>query len=172
MNTVSASLQEKQCKIILTSTISSPFLSAFDLTEFEDCFYQGYYHQNQPDGKGIIIYKNGDCYYGKLKNEKHCYLQTCAGEIEDNVMKGKGYFFPAMGGVIEGHFENHFANGFCLVSFPNGDQFKGFLRDGQINGKGIKYTANTNSWTYQIYENGEPVQELYKGEGEPINIGI
>lgn len=38
----------------------------FAITEFDDGFYQGYYHGDLPDGKGIIIYKNGDCYFGNL----------------------------------------------------------------------------------------------------------
>ena len=76
-----------------------------------------------------------------------------------------------MGGVIEGQFENNFANGFCSVSFPNGDRYKGFMREGQFHGKGIKYTSSTNSWVYQIYERGEPAEEIYRGEGEPIDIG-
>ena len=45
-------------------------------------------------------------------------------------MKGKGHFFPALGGVIEGYFDNHYANGFCTVYFANGDTYKGFMKGG------------------------------------------
>lgn len=86
-------------------------------------------------------------------------------------MNGKGYFFPVMGGVIEGQFENHFANGFCTLIFANGDKYQGFLRNGQMHGKGIFYSAGSNSWKYCQYEKGEPIVELYSGEGELLNIG-
>ena len=100
------------------------------------------------------------------------HSQNSAGELDHSVMKGNGYFFPAMGGVIEGQFENHYANGFCTVTFGNGDHYKGFLRNGQLHGKGIRYTSATNVWTYQIYENGKSIHELCRGDGEPVNIGL
>lgn len=77
-----------------------------------------------------------------------------------------------MGGVVEGQFDNHYANGFCTVFFANGDSYKGFLVQGQMHGKGIKYTRSSDTWAYNVYTQGEPVQEIYKGEGEPINIEI
>lgn len=77
-----------------------------------------------------------------------------------------------MGGMVEGQFDDHFANGFCHLNFENGDKYKGNLQNGEIHGKGIKYTASTNSWVYQAYEHGEPVHDIYKGDGEPINIGL
>lgn len=86
-------------------------------------------------------------------------------------MRGSGYFFPVMGGVIEGQFDNHFANGFCNVSFANGDSYKGYLKDGQMHGKGVMYSRNSDSWMYSIYDNGEPVQHIYNGQGEPIDLG-
>ena len=142
------------------------------MTEFEDCFYQGYYHQSLPDGRGIIIYKNGDCYYGRASVLVPQLTSGCAGEFDESVMRGRGYYFPAMGGMIEGQFDDHFANGFCTVQFASGDSYKGFLKDGQLHGKGIQYTRGSDTWTYSMFEHGEPLQMLYSGDGEPINIGM
>lgn len=87
-------------------------------------------------------------------------------------MKGKGYFFPAVGGMVEGQFDNDYANGFCTVTFPNGDQYHGFLKNGEMHGKGIFYSASTNDWKYCYYEYGNLVHEIYEGEGEPVTLGF
>lgn len=70
---MSTSPKEKEgCEILLYQRLFNFFVRlVFETTEFGDCFYQGYYHKNLPDGKGIIIYKNGDCYFGK-----HSYSVT------------------------------------------------------------------------------------------------
>lgn len=61
---MSTTVQDKEgCYSILSSKLII-WLAALVLTEYEDHYYQGYYHEELPDGKGIIVYKNGDCYYG------------------------------------------------------------------------------------------------------------
>ena len=54
--------------------------------------YEGYFKDNNIEGKGTMKWKNGDMYQGELKNGK---------------MNGYGRFIPQNGAVNEGHFKDN-----------------------------------------------------------------
>jgi antitoxin component YwqK of YwqJK toxin-antitoxin module len=40
---------------------------------------------------------------------------------------------------IEGFFQDGLPNGYCIVYFPEGQIYKGMMKDGEMNGNGIYY---------------------------------
>ena len=59
--------------------------------------YNGNWKENRKEGKGIMIYKNGNKFEGIFK--------------EDKVYIGNGYIYYENGDIYNGHIENGMKNG-------------------------------------------------------------
>ena len=73
----------------------------------------GWWDNDQTNGLGICIYKNGDQYYGNFKNGKRCgwgkyisYDYKYEGEWRSDMMHGYGQYINNNGEVKNGHWKN------------------------------------------------------------------
>lgn len=83
-----------------------------------------------------------------------CFVKNCG------FFKGKGKLIDCFGNVIEGTFLKHKADGYCEISYKNGDKFSGNMTGGCREGKG-KFIDNVNKSEYE----GEWKMDKREGSG-------
>ena len=156
--------------------------------KYEDGEYKGELKNNKRDGKGIMIYNNGNKYEGEWKNDVKEGKFTVTynsgnkyeGEFKDNVRKkgiyiflngdkyigefndkrnGKGIFYYKNGNKYEGNFVEDKRDGYGVMFYNNGDVYKGNWVAGRKEGKGLYY-YNDGSRYEGDFEN-----DMMNGEG-------
>ena len=80
-----------------------------------------------PNGKGKMIWKNGDIYEGEWKNDNK---------------EGKGIYYKNDGSKYDGYFKNGLQEGKGIMYYANGDRYEGDWVKGKWEGKGIYYYLN------------------------------
>lgn len=100
------------------------------------------------NGKGKMIYSNGNTYEGDFVNGKR---------------EGQAVFTFKNGQIYTGRFSNDRINGKGKMSFPNGGVYEGNWVDGRIEGQGI-YTAKDGG-----YHSGEWKNNKSNGYGKDYN---
>ena len=98
-----------------------------------------------PHNRGILIYKNGDRYYGNFENGKKnkigiYYFKKSGGkyqgEWEDNKMNGYGKYFYPNGTIYEGFFKNNKRHGYGVLITSKGDKYITFWNEGNVSDYG------------------------------------
>ena len=120
--------------------------------------------------EGEIKYKNGDIYFGKIKdmkphgsgklmmNNKDIYN----GEFLNGVFHGKGKYIFVEGDTFEGNFRNGKGHGYGIKKFKNGDLYKGNFENDHYHGYG-EFTFNDKTTFKGNFSYG-----FADGEGEKI----
>ena len=98
-----------------------------------------------PHGRGILIYKNGDKYYGNFENGKKSRIgiyyfkkngAKYKGEFKENKMDGYGKYYYPNGTVYEGYFKENKRHGFGILTTSKGDVYKTFWKEGDVSDYG------------------------------------
>ena len=123
--------------------------------EISYVFSQGTYKgavnsNNMPNGKGTLVYNNG---------------QTYAGDFVDGLYSGSGTLTNAKGQKYVGTFVKGVMLGKGIATWPNGNRYEGEFAANQPDGKG------TFSWQGGSYR-GHFADGEFEGEGEIIRNGI
>jgi len=101
--------------------------------------YQGEWHQNLKQGKGVFKYQNGDVYEGSWsKGMKH----------------GAGIYTYSSGDRYEGMFKDNLLHGKGTLISANGDRLEGVWLNDEIHGDAILTTASGQCYK-EVYEKGE-----------------
>ena len=86
--------------------------------------YEGTFVDSKREGKGKIIYENGDTYTGNFKSDK---------------MHGQGTFTWSTGDKYVGNFYNSLFSGNGTYYWKNGDRYEGAWTKGERTGNGTYY---------------------------------
>ena len=131
--------------------------------------YEGDFVNEEFEGKGKYICKNGDYYIGnfvknKFEGEGEYFYKNgdkYKGTFMDGYQNGKGIYYKK--GIIEyeGDFIKGEYEGQGRLNFPNGNYYVGHINKGKMNGYGKLYNENKKL----IYK-GNFINEIYDGEGE------
>ena len=116
--------------------IQSPF-------KYKSYIYFGEYmvDKNIAHGRGILIYKNGDKYYGNFENGKKSkkgifYFSKKGakykGEWTSNKKNGYGVYYYPNGTIYEGNFKENKRHGFGILKTSNGDIYETFWNEGNV----------------------------------------
>ena len=134
-----------------------------------DCVekYVGDIVNAKKNGKGIIIYKNGDKYEGDFKDNlkdgfgKYQYKNgdIYEGHFKYDLKEGKGTYIYNEGEKYEGDFHLDKKHGKGIYYYDNGDRYDGEFLMGVAHGKGIYYYKDGSK-----YE-GEYANDLKDGNG-------
>ena len=134
----------KRHKEILDDGIEVQIQSPFKYNSF---IYFGEFsvEKNIPHGSGILIYKNGDKYYGMFQNGKKniagiYYFKKNGGRYEgewkDNKMNGYGKYFYPNGTIYEGYFKDNIRDGVGILTTSKGDVYKTIWKGGNVSDYG------------------------------------
>ena len=134
-------------KIPLNDGVEIQIQSPFKYNSF---IYFGEFmvEKNIPHGSGILIYKNGDKYYGMFKNGKKniagiFYFKKNGaryeGQWKDNKMDGYGKYFYPNGTIYEGYFKDNKRHGVGILTTSKGDIYKTIWKDGNVSDYGRIY---------------------------------
>lgn len=93
--------------------------------------YEGSYNMNQMDGRGKLIYTNGDKYEG---------------QFSDDCLHGQGILTYANGDSYEGGFEEDFKTGQGTLTFASGGSVCGLWEKNKLNGKGYYENADKSKY--------------------------
>ena len=118
--------------------------------KYESYIYFGEYRvdNNIPHGRGILIYKNGDKYYGNFENGKKSKIgifyfknknAKYKGEWENNKMNGYGIYHYPNGTIYEGYFKDNKRHGFGILTTSKGDIYKTIWNEGNVSDYGKIY---------------------------------
>ena len=109
-----------------------------------DYIYNGFFQNNEFNGKGLMINKDGSSLFGDWVNG------ICTGK---GILKINNLY------EYEGDFVGNKKHGFGIEKYPDGSKYEGEFLDNKKNGKG-KY-LNGRGETYE----GEFKNDLFDGEG-------
>ena len=118
--------------------------------KYDSYIYFGEYRadNNIPHGRGILIYKNGDKYYGNFENGKKSKIgifyfknkgAKYKGEWENNKMNGYGIYHYPNGTIYEGYFKDNKRHGFGILTTSKGDIYKTIWNEGNVSDYGKIY---------------------------------
>ena len=125
--------------------------------------YEGKFKNDSREGKGIFTYANGDKYEGDFFNEKrdgqgvfnYANDDRYEGKWKDNQINGYGVFVWANGNKYEGEWKEGLVNGYGaytylngemkeVLTYDNGDVYKGNFLNNLPHGKGVIYSSLGN----------------------------
>ena len=127
------------------------------------------YKDKHKYGKGTIYYGNGDIYEGELfDNElegkgkfisKEGYYYE--GQLKKGLKHGKGKVIDIEGNIYEGEFIDNFFDGHGKYTDKFGHYYIGYFKKGLKCGQGIEYNKNG-----KIKYEGDFIDDLYDGFGK------
>lgn len=85
-------------------------------------YYTGENDEGVPEGKGTLVFINGDIYEGEFENGK---------------MEGRGTLLFAGGSRYTGEFADNLANGYGVLEYSSGSVYRGDFKDGKRDGYGV-----------------------------------
>ena len=97
---------------------------------YDDFKYEGEMKNGRPDGKGIMIYSNGNIYKGEFKKGRP---------------DGKGIMTYSNGNKYEGEWKKGFRKGKGIYYYLNDNIYDGNWKNGKPNGNGV---LNKNGFEY------------------------
>jgi len=133
----------------------------------DDYRYEGSFHDDMKNGKGVLQYLNSDDKYeGEFKDDKitgYGYYvwengHTYKGDFIEGKMDGKGIYKWPDGIEYEGEYKNNIREGKGIFKFKNGIYFDGNFVNGRPDGKG-KLVYETE-YIDAEYKNGKFVGDL------------
>ena len=106
--------------------------------------YTGYVKSGIPDGKGRMLFENGDVYEGDFvfgKEHGNGVFTWANGDVyeggfENGCPEGQGRLTWVSGDVYEGDFTVGTRTGYGKLAFANGDVYEGDFVDGVMEGQG------------------------------------
>ena len=115
--------------------------------KYKNYIYFGEYQANEdliPHGRGVLLYNNGDKYYGNFKNGKKDGIgvfffkngSKYLGEWIKNKMDGYGIYHYINGAIYEGYFKENKRNGPGLLITKTGTKYQTIWKDGNISDYG------------------------------------
>jgi len=125
--------------------------------------YTGYFLNGVKHGKGIINYKNGDCYDGLWKNNKR---------------NGVGTFtFSGFGRKYKGGWKNDMRDGKGVIT-EIGSVYTGEMKENKKHGQGVHKHGNgmiyIGTWDKDTFIKGTikwPDGRIYNGDHSSIGVG-
>ena len=120
------------------------------------------------NGKGYMLFENGDYYHGELKDEgkdghgTYTYGRgrfegdEYVGDWKDDKQNGHGTYTYANGNKYVGDFRDGKRNGNGTNTYADGDEYVGGYKDDKKNGHGTYTYANGDKYKEE-YRNGEEV---------------
>lgn len=102
------------------------------------------------NGKGTMIYSNGDRYEGNWSNgkcngfgiETYSNGDRYEGNFINNYRSGKGKAFFANGNLYEGDFSDNYRTGYGKLTYKDGIKYEGNWSQNKCNGFGIQTWPN------------------------------
>jgi hypothetical protein len=134
--------------------------------EFNDGIYygdtsyiNGFYQKN---GKGKMIYFNGDIYEGEWLNDKKngkgilffFDLSTYDGSFKDDIINGYGTYKTIQNETYSGMWENGFKHGKGRITYSDGDSYDGMWVNNNRHGKG-RYEKKNGEMYVGDWKNNE-----------------
>ena len=133
--------------------------------------YTGKKENDEIEGYGRVVYRNGDIYLGELKSgnkegEGICYYKSgdrYEGEWKNGEKNGIGvYYFKSVGSVYCGEFLNGKLDGTGTYYVPSGFRYEGEFKEGNYFGEGTAwYSPDDESGRW--YFEGEWTEDSYNG---------
>lgn len=111
------------------------------------CYYEGYFKDDNTHKNGRLIYHDGDMYLGQLK---------------DSTMEGQGVYYKKDGSKYTGTFKNDAPEGKGREEWEDGAEFQGYYKVGSKNGYG-EFRFNNRD----VYK-GQFKEDVFEGEGTLI----
>ncbi len=139
--------------------------------------YQGFMNANgQYDSLGYICWDETEYYFGEWLNGNrtgkggYYFPDQCVylGDFKQTKKDGIGLYSRPNKEFYFGNYVNNLKNGLGVYVFENGDWLYGNFQNDKIHGKAIRYYANTKTFEFNLYENGNEKEE--KVINTPINI--
>ena len=130
--------------------------------------YEGDFKEDEADGKGFMIYKDGNTYDGdwkkNLREGQGIMIwkndDYYSGDWKKNLREGKGTMVWKNGDKYTGDWKNDEKNGKGTMTWKNGEKYEGEWKNGEKYGKGIFIYKNGDKYDGN-WENG-----IYEGFGE------
>ena len=107
-------------------------------------YYIGEWLNNSRTGKGMYLFPSGECYFGGFKS-------TNKQGVGLRILPDKSYFL--------GHYNNNMPEGLGLKIYTNGDFVYGNFKNGKLHDKAVYFHANSQTFEFNLYENGQEKQE-------------
>ena len=126
--------------------------------------YEGYWKEDQKDGDGSVVYKDGTKYKGKFKNNKFNGKgemkwidgTNYCGEFLNNLFNGNGYLKGENNNTYNGNFDKGLFNGQGEFKWNSrGESYKGNYSNGKKDGKGEFRFKNGDIYSGN-WESGHP----------------
>ena len=118
----------------------------YGIEESEGTKYEGEFSKDKKNGKGKILFKNGDIYEGNFENNKfngegHYIWKKNGHEYIGNYLNGqfngKGFYKWSENEYYKGDYKMGIKEGNGEVKYPNGKKYIGPFVNGKLNGIGI-----------------------------------
>ena len=112
--------------------------------------YKGEWKNGDPNGLGVITYRDGHKYVGEFKSNKY---------------HGQGMYTYSNGGKYVGEYKDDKEHGQGTFTLSNGDKYEGEFKDGEKHGQGT-YTFSDEKKYVGEWKNGKPWNTtLYDKDG-------
>jgi serine/threonine protein kinase len=156
--------------------VTAKFITSHDTAKGQPITYTytGWMKDDEPNGEGTKMFKNGDKYAGSSVSgysEGKGRLDYAAGgsyegDFQKDLSNGSGIYIDASGNKYEGQFVNGFEEGNGMMNYNQDNNYKGDKYVGEwkkgLYTKGIYYWHNGNVYT------GEWQQDKMDGEGSLV----
>ena len=149
------------------ATHSGPGIMIFPKQNNRNNCYIGNFSKGKRDGKGWRLMR-GYIYIGDYSSDaKHGRAVMIKGDSGDLIFEGNFHmdkmngkcFWKDPSHEFNGEINMQVYNGPCSIKYPNGDRFKGTMKNGNIEGHGKLFYGNGD-----VYE-GEFKKNLMHGQG-------
>jgi len=125
--------------------------------------YDGEMKKGHFDGKGTLIFTNGDTYEGQFRDSERngqgkmtwYNRNTYDGEWKNGLMDGRGTYKWLGGNIYAGSWVKGKQEGRGKFTFLNGNSYEGEFKDSMINGRG-RYRWSNGDVYDGSWENEEP----------------
>jgi len=159
-------IEEDGDKTIYEGDIKNMKKEGSGIEKNKDLTYLGFFSNDLRNGKGKIIYKEGDSYEGDFSNGqitgygiyKWADKNTYEGDFLDGHMHGKGKYKWDDGNEYEGQYINNIKEGLGEFRWKNGKKYKGPFKGNKPHGIGMLTLKNGETFEVE-YENGKIINK-------------
>ena len=159
-------IEEDGDKTIYEGDIKNMKKEGSGIEKNKDLTYLGCFSNDLRNGKGKIIYKEGDSYEGDFSNGqitgygiyKWADKNTYEGDFLDGHMHGKGKYKWDDGNEYEGQYINNIKEGLGEFRWKNGKKYKGPFKGNKPHGIGMLTLKNGETFEVE-YENGKIISK-------------